>query len=159
MTMPMTKADIVFGYGFAFAVLAVIQGGIASLVAFGLLGLDVEGSVWLVVLLAVGNALLGMALGVFSSAFARTEFQAVQFLPAFVLPQLLLCGLIVPRDAMADVLQAISVVLPLTWAYEALSLAVAGGSGATIARDAAIIFGATILALGLGAATLRRRTP
>jgi len=55
----------------------------------------------LVGLLAIGNAILGMALGLFASAFATTEFQAVQFMPAFVLPQILLAGLLVPRDRMA----------------------------------------------------------
>jgi len=158
MTMPIAKGDILFGYGLAFALAAAIQGGVASLVAFGLLGLDVEGPVWLVVLLAVANALLGMALGLFASAFAQTEFQAVQFLPAFVLPQILLCGLVVPRDAMSGVLEAVSLVLPLTWAYEALALAVAGDTGAKVARDAAIVLGAAVVALALGAATLRRRT-
>jgi ABC-2 type transport system permease protein len=158
MTMPLAKGDILFGYGLAFALVAAIQGSIASAVAFGLLDLDVEGPIWLVVALAMANAVLGMALGLFASAFAQTEFQAVQFMPAFVLPQILLCGLIVPREAMAPVLEAVSVVLPLTWAYEALSLAVDGETGWQVARDAGIIVGASVVALVLGAATLRRRT-
>jgi ABC-2 type transport system permease protein len=159
MTLPLAKGDILFGYGLAFAVVATIQGGTASVVAFGLLDLDVEGPVLLVVALAVANAVLGMALGLFASAFARSEFQAVQFLPAFVLPQILLCGLLVPRDAMAPALEAVSVVLPLTWAFEALALAVDGETGWRVARDAGIIVGAAVLALAGGAATLRRRTP
>ena len=158
LVMRLAKGDILFGYGLAFALVAAIQASIASAVAFGLLDLDVEGPIWLVVALAIANAVLGMALGLFTSAFAQTEFQAVQFLPAFVLPQILLCGLIVPREAMAPVLEAVSVVLPLTWAYEALSLAVDGETGWRVARDAAIIVGCAVLALSLGAATLRRRT-
>jgi ABC-2 type transport system permease protein len=138
---------------------AAVQASLTSAVAFGLLDLDVDGPIWLVVALAIANAVLGMALGLFTSAFAQTEFQAVQFLPAFVLPQILLCGLIVPREAMAPVLEAVSVVLPLTWAYEALSLAVAGETDWRVARDAGIIAGASVVALVLGAATLRRRTP
>ena len=61
-----------------------------------------------------------MALGLFVSAFAATEFQAVQFMPAFVLPQFLLCGLLVPRDQMNDVLHAVSAVLPLSYAVDAM---------------------------------------
>lgn len=159
MALPVAKGDILFGYGLAFALVATVQGLIASGVAFGLLDLDVEGPVVIVVALAVANAVLGMALGLLASAFARTEFQAVQFMPALVLPQILLCGLIVPRDAMAPALEAVSVVLPLTWAFEALSLAVDGETGWRVARDAGIIMGCTVLALALGAATLRRRTP
>jgi ABC-2 type transport system permease protein len=159
MTLPLSKLDLLAGYGIAFAVVAAVQASLTAAVAFWLLGLDVEGSVWTVLALAVLNALLGMALGLFASAFAQTEFQAVQFMPAFVLPQVLLCGLLGPRERMAELLEWVSVVLPLTWAYDGLQHAVAGGDEGTVARDAAIVVGVLVLALGLGAATLRRRTP
>lgn len=160
LTMPLAKADLLFGYGAAFALMALIQVGVVSAVAFGALGLTVAHKTWLLIALAVGNALLGMALGLFVSAFATTEFQAVQFVPAFITPQLLLCGLFVPRDQMNDVLEAISYALPMTYAYDALARVThAGPLGAGLAVDVAVIAGATVLALVLGAATLRRRTP
>ena len=159
MTLPLSKLDLLVGYGLAFGLVAAVQATVTAAVAFGLLGLDVEGSIVVVVLLAVGNALLGMALGLLASAFAQTEFQAVQFMPAFVLPQFLLCGLLVARDKMAPALEWISYALPLTWAYDGLQRAVDGGDAALIARDAAIVFAVTLLALALAAATLRRRTP
>jgi ABC-2 type transport system permease protein len=109
--------------------------------------------------LAVGNALLGMALGLLVSAFAASEFQAVQFMPAFVLPQLLLCGLIVPREQMASALDVFAGALPLTYAYDSLQrLAVDGTLGARGTLDVIVLAGAIVLALALGAATLRRRT-
>jgi ABC-2 type transport system permease protein len=160
MSLPLAKLDLLLGYGIAFALLATVQAVIASLVAFGLLDLHVAGSTILVGALAVGNALLGMALGLFVSAFAQTEFQAVQFMPAFVFPQLLLCGLFVPRDEMAPALEIISYALPLTYAFEALQrVTVDGALGTTGHIDVAVIAGATLVALALGAATLRRRTP
>jgi len=159
MTLPISKLDLLLGYGLAFALVATVQALITATVAFGLLGLDVEGSVVVVVAFAVLNALLGMSLGLFASAFAQTEFQAVQFMPAFVLPQFLLCGLLVPRDQMAPLLEWISWVLPLTWAVDGLQRAVAGGDAGRVLLDAAIVVGVTVLALALGAATLRRRTP
>ena len=159
MTMPLAKLDILLGYGLAFASVAALQASITAGVAFGLLGLNVQGAVWVVILLAVSNAVLGMSLGLFISAFARTEFQAVQFMPAFVFPQLLLCGLLVPRARMEHVLEVISYALPLTWAYDGISHAGRGSSGGAVARDAAIIVGVTVAALALGATTLRRRTP
>ena len=158
MTLPLAKLDLLAGYALAFALVAVLQATLTSVVAFGLLGLDVEGAIWVVIALAVCNALLGMSLGLFTSAFAQTEFQAVQFLPAFVLPQFLLCGLLVPRERMAELLQWISAALPLTWAYDGLAEAVAGGDAAVIGRDAGIVLAVTVLALMLAAATLRRRT-
>ncbi len=159
MTLPLAKLDILVGYGIAFAAVAAVQATITSTVAFELLGLHVQGSPAIVVALAVANAALGMSLGLFASAFARTEFQAVQFMPAVVFPQLLLCGLLVPRAHMAHVLDVVSYALPLTWSVDALSHAVRGDGGGIIVRDAAIVISVTIAALALAATTLRRRTP
>ena len=159
LTTPLARGDLLVGYGTAFAVLAAAQAILVSTLSFGLLGLDAGHAAAAVVMLAIANAILGMALGLFASAFARTEFQAVQFMPAFVLPQILLCGLIVQRDEMAGWLQAISDVLPLTYAYDALArLASSEPLGARFWADVVVIAGATALSLALGAATLRRRT-
>ena len=159
MTLPLAKIDLLLGYGLAFALVAVVQATAVSLLAFGLLDLDVRGSRLAVIALAVGNATLGMALGLFASAFARTEFQAVQFMPAIVFPQVLLSGLFVARDEMAGWLQVVSDAFPLTYAYDALSRVTQGrGLGGWFALDLAVTIGATLLALAFGALTLRRRT-
>src|SRR5262245_34367524 len=130
LTTPMAKLDLLLGYALAFAVAAVAQAFLVSVVAFGLLDLQVDGAAWTVMLLAVANALLGMALGLLVSAFARTEFQAVQFLPAFILPQLLLCGLLTPREEMARPLEFVSDLAPMTYAYDALDRVTRGDYGA-----------------------------
>jgi ABC-2 type transport system permease protein len=159
MSMPVAKLDLLTGYGLAFAAMAALQAGITAAVAFLALGLDVAGSPAAVVALAIGNAVLGMALGLFVSAFARSEFQAVQFMPAFVLPQLLLCGLFVARDQMAAALEAVAGALPLTYAFDALDRVASGDDfGGRGWLDVAVIVGVTVLALCLGALTLRRRT-
>jgi ABC-type transport system involved in cytochrome c biogenesis permease component len=82
MSLPLAKLDLLLGYALAFALLAALQGAITGAVGFGLLNVQARGASWAVVLLAIMNALLGMTLGLFLSAFASTEFQAVQFLPA-----------------------------------------------------------------------------
>jgi ABC-2 type transport system permease protein len=158
MSMPMAKLDLLLGYGLAFAAVGAIQAGVTSAVAFGLLGVDSAGPVWMVVVLAAANALLGMALGLFVSAFATSEFQAVQFMPAFILPQLLLAGLFVPREAMPETLQTIAALLPFTYAYDALAKVAADDLGAELWLDAAVVAGCILVALTLGATTLRRRT-
>jgi ABC-2 type transport system permease protein len=159
MTLPLAKLDLLAGYGAAFAVVAALQATVVSLVAFLLLDLHVEGSPVVVGLLAIANAVLGMSLGLLSSAFARTEFQAVQFMPAFVFPQLILCGLFVPRGEMARALELASYALPLTYAYDALDRVTRRGAlGGSGALDIAVVVGVTLLALSLGAATLRRRS-
>jgi ABC-2 type transport system permease protein len=158
LTLPLAKLDILLGYGAAFALAATVQAVVVSLVALTLLDLSVASPGWVLVF-AVANAILGSALGLFLSAFARTEFQAVQFMPAVVFPQLLLCGLFVPREDMAQVLEAVSYALPLTYAYDALERATTGGGfDAYMALDAVVIATCTVMALALGALTLRRRT-
>jgi ABC-2 type transport system permease protein len=160
LTTPLGKLDLLFGYGLAFGLAAAIQAAVTVTAAHWLLGLETAGSVGLVMLIAVINAILGVALGLFCSAFARTEFQAVQFLPVVVVPQLLLCGLFVARDQMAGWLQAVSDVLPLTYAVEALAQVGAHTDPTTTMwRDVVIVAGSAVLALVLAAATLRRRTP
>jgi ABC-2 type transport system permease protein len=160
MTMPPSKLDLLLGYGAAFALVATVQAVIVSGVAFLLLDLDVAGPAWGVIALAIANAVLGMALGLLASAFAYTEFQAVQFMPAFVIPQLLLCGLFVDREQMARALEIASYALPLTYSFDALERVTLGESfGGGLALDVAVTVGATLLALAGAAATLRRRTP
>ena len=159
MTLPMSKLDLLLGYALAFGLLAAAQALVICLVGFGLLGLNAPHGVLIIVGLAVLNALLGMSLGLLVSAFANTEFQAVQFMPAFIFPQLLLCGLFVARDQMAPLLEAVSWVMPFTWAYDALARAVSPQPlSGRVAVDAAVVLAVTIGSLILGAMTLRRRT-
>ena len=124
----------------------------------GVLGLDIEGPVWLLTVVAVCDAVLGTALGLFVSAFAQTEFQAVQFMPLFVFPQILLAGLFVPRVALPDVLEAISDVLPLSYATDAMQHLARFASTGEVWQDLAVVAGYAVAGLALGAATLRRRT-
>ena len=160
MSLPVGKLDLLAGYAVAFGLVALVQTGVLAALSLGPLGLDTQRSALLLVALALANSLLGVALGLFVSAFAGSEFQAVQFMPAVVLPQLLLCGLFVARDQMAGWLEAISSVLPLTYAYDALARATSPGDlGSRFAVDVIVVVGVMIAALALGAATLRRRTP
>jgi ABC-2 type transport system permease protein len=159
LTTPLRKADLLGGYALAFGTVALVQASVAAAVAVGLLGLEVAAGLGVVLLLAVLTALLGMALGLFLSAFATTEFQAVQFMPAVVVPQLLLAGLLTPRSEMADVLRWFSEVLPMSYAIDALTAARSESSlSAGTVVDVLVVAGCVVAALALGSATLRRRT-
>jgi ABC-2 type transport system permease protein len=159
MTSPTRGVDLLFGYGIAFGVAATIQAGIAAACAYWIFGLQTAGGAGYVVLVAVLTALLGVGLGLLGSAFARTEFQAVQLLPVIVIPQILLCGLFVPRPTMTNWLEIVSDVLPLSYSVEA-----AGEVGRQSAptgllwRDLGIMAGCVVVALLLASATLRRKT-
>jgi ABC-2 type transport system permease protein len=158
LTMPIVKGELIVGYALAFTVLAAVQGSLISLVMIYLLDVPVAGGAALITCGAILAALLGMAMGLFTSAFARTEFQAVQFMPVFILPQLLVCGLLVPREQMAGWLQAFADVLPMTYSVDAMqTIARTPGFSGELAKDFVIIGVWIIAALALGAATIRRQ--
>ncbi|MBL8932008.1 MAG: ABC transporter permease [Kineosporiaceae bacterium] len=160
LAMPLGKADLLAGYALAFGLVATVQAIIVGSFAIFVLGLDVAGQAWLLLVVAVVDCLLGTALGLFLSAFAATEFQAVQFLPAFVLPQFLLCGLLVPRESLPDVLRYASDVLPLSYAVDAMRTITVDADGtAEVLGDVGVVLAFVVALIALGAATLRRRTP
>jgi ABC-2 type transport system permease protein len=159
LAMPLGKSDLITGYALAFGLVAVVQSLLATGLALWGLGLDVIGSPWLLLLVALLDALLGTALGLFVSAFAASEFQAVQFMPAVIFPQLLLCGLFTPRDDMQPALEAISDVLPMSYAVDAMNEVLRNQDvTGDFVRDVLVVAACALLVLALGAATLRRRT-
>jgi len=160
LTTPLGKADLMLGYALAFGAMAVAQAVVATAFSVWPAGLDIAGPLWLLVVIALFDALLGTALGLLASGFARTEFQAVQFMPAFVLPQFLLCGLLVPRDQLPTVLEWISNVLPLSYAVDAMKdVTVQTHPLPDVVPSLAFIALWIAASLALGSLTLRRRTP
>lgn len=159
MAMPVGKGDIIMGYALAFSLFGIIQSLITSSVAIYLLGMDATGPQWFIVLVAIVDTLLGVALGLFTSAFARTEFQAMQFLPAFIFPQVIVCGLFVPLAQLPDILEKIAYWLPLTYAVDALNRVTQQADIVTeMWRDVAVVVAFIVAALILASLTLRRRT-
>lgn len=160
MTMPLSKVDFIVGYGIAFGTAAIVQALVACTCTFGLFGLSIAAPVSAVVLMSVLNALLGTSLGLFASAFAKTELQAVQMLPIVLLPQLLLCGIIAPTSSMPQPLEAISYVLPMTYAINAMKqLTIHSAITSDVWRDIGVLVAYIVGLLIAGAATLNRRTP
>jgi ABC-2 type transport system permease protein len=157
LAMPMGKGDFLLGYAVAFGLVAAVQSALAVALSIWALGLDVQGPVWMLMVVAVVDAVLGSALGLFVSAFARTEFQAVQFMPALVVPQILLCGLFVARDDLPPVLHAISDALPLSYAVDAMRK-VSGDTDPTVWGDLGLVAAFALGALVLGALTLQRQS-
>jgi ABC-2 type transport system permease protein len=160
LTTPLRRLDLLIAYGTAFSIAAAVQASVACAVSFWLLGFDTVGSPVWVFVIAIINAILGVGLGLLCSAFARTEFQAVQFIPLVMVPQLLLAGIITPRAVMPHWLQWISDVLPASYALEALQQVGAHPELThTAVRDIVVVLGFALAALCLAAGTLRRRTP
>lgn len=159
MTTPIAKTDFILGYGLAFGLMATLQAIVTVTFAVWVCGLDVEGPLWQLGLVAVVDAILGSALGLFASAFARTEFQAVQFMPLIVFPQIILGGLFMPREDMPDALYQISKVLPLSYAIDTINAVTAGDEGWEVFGPLLVVVAFAAGALILASLTLRRRTP
>jgi ABC-2 type transport system permease protein len=157
LAMPMGKVDFLLGYALAFGLVAAVQSALAVLLSIWALDLHVAGPVWVLLLVAVIDAVLGSALGLFVSAFARTEFQAVQFMPALVIPQILLCGLFVARDELPRVLEVVSDVLPLSYAVDAMTK-VSSDTDPAMWGDLGVVAAFVLAALVLGALTLQRQS-
>jgi ABC-2 type transport system permease protein len=159
LTMPIGKLDILLGYALSFGLLAIVQAVIASVVSVYVYGLNIAGPLWFLVVVALADAVLGSTLGLLASAFARTEFQAVQFMPAFILPQSLLCGLFVPVVQLPTALHWVANCLPLTYAVDAMTrLATESIVSSHAYFDLVVVATFAVIAVLLGAATLRRQT-
>jgi ABC-2 type transport system permease protein len=159
MTTPIGKADFLGGYAIAFAVAAAVQAVVLTGFAIWVCGMDVAGSPWLLMVVAIADAVLGSALGLAASALARTEFQAVQMMPVFMLPQLAVCGLVMPRDQMPEVLEWFSRVVPFSYAIDAMDAIATAAPVGEVWANAGLVLGFVALSLAAGVATLRRRTP
>ncbi|HEX5448416.1 MAG TPA: ABC transporter permease, partial [Candidatus Saccharimonadales bacterium] len=123
-----------------------------------LLGVSVVGGSWELLLGAILSALLGMSLGLLASAFARSEFQAVQFMPAMILPQFLTCGLFVSRDEMAKLLQWFADIMPLTYSVDAMKqITIHANWTSTHTTDLIVVVCYAVAALVLGSITIRRQ--
>ncbi|OGL33077.1 antibiotic ABC transporter permease [Candidatus Saccharibacteria bacterium RIFCSPHIGHO2_12_FULL_42_8] len=159
LTLPIAKSDFIFGYAIAFGFIAILQASLVATISLKFLGVEIEGPDSMLVLVALVDALLGVALGLLASAFARTEFQAVQFMPAILFPQFLLCGLIVPLSSMPDFLESIARFLPLTYAVEAMqNITVETTTSSETWQSILIVISWVIAALILGSLTLRRKS-
>jgi ABC-2 type transport system permease protein len=158
MTMPISKLDLVFGYALAFTLVAIVQALLAAGTILGLLGVTVLSGTIPILIAAVAAGFLGTSLGLFVSAFANSEFQAVQFMPAIIFPQLLTCGLFAARDHMARILQWFADIVPLTYGVDAMKqVTIHTTWTTTLTRDLVVVLAYGIAALILGAVTIRRQ--
>lgn len=160
LATPVRRGEIALGYMLGFTLLALLQG--VEVLAFTLWGLHVycAGNLGLVFLVEAVLAVSAVNLGIFLSVFARTEFQAVQFIPLVIVPQVALSGIIVPVAAEPIALRFLSRCLPLTYAVSALRAVMLQGTtlaSAALRSDLAVLFGFCVLLIVLAAATLRRR--
>jgi len=160
MASPLRRGEIVVGYMLGFTVLALVQAAEVLIFALAILRIHNEGSVLLIFGMEALMAIAAVNLGIFLSMFARSEFQAVQFIPLVVVPQVLLSGIIFPVSTEPTPLQWLSDVLPLTYAVNGMRDIMVKGADLTwgsLELDAGVVLGFCVLLIVAGTTTLRRR--
>jgi ABC-2 type transport system permease protein len=126
---PLTEGELVSGYSLAYSLVALIQAAILITVALVVFGITIVGSIVLAFVIVALLAIASQALGILLSAAARTEAQAVQFIPFLVFPVFLLSGIFWPVEAIPVWLRPLSWGVPTTYAVEGLRSVMIRGWG------------------------------
>jgi ABC-2 type transport system permease protein len=139
LSTPIRRSELVIGYALAFAVLVVAQAALIAVASVYLYGMLLVGSfAWLLVITLL-LAISAMTIGMLLSAFARSEFQLIQFIPVVIVPQIFFSGLF-QIETMHPVLQALGRVLPLTYgAHGMREVMIRGGGLSEIATDLVVL--------------------
>ena len=157
MASPVSRLDIVVGYLFGFFIFALTQTLIIVLFTIYVFNINFLGDLWQILVFQIVIITGAVTLGIFTSTFARNEFQMVQFIPLIIVPQIFLCGVIWPVEQMPDYLQWLSAVLPLSYAVDGLTgIMLYGKSLLDVCFELAVLAGFTVVTSILAAIVLRR---
>ena len=114
ITTPVSRSQLMAGKLLPYVVIGLIQTSLILLIGHALFHVPIVGSL---LELYAGAALFiaaTLALGLFISTIARTQFQAFQIAFMTMLPSILMSGFVFPFEGMPRAAQWIAQVLPLT---------------------------------------------
>ena len=157
MASPVSRLDVVIGYLFGFFVFALTQSLIILLFTIYVLDVRYSGDLWQIFVFQTVVITGAVNLGIFTSTFAKNEFQMVQFIPLILFPQIFLCGVIWPVEQMPDYLQWLAAVLPLKYAVDGLrDLMLAGKNLLDVGFELSVLIGFAVIISIMAAFTVRR---
>ena len=157
MASPVSRLDIVVGYLLGFLLFAMVQTLILFFYAVYVLDAKFSGDLWQIIIFQVLIGILAVCLGIFISAFAKNEFQMVQFIPLLIVPQIFVCGLLFPVDQMPNYLQWLAKFLPLTYAVDGIrALMLNGKDLADIGKEIGVLAAYAAGLMVLAGISLRR---
>lgn len=157
MASPISRMDIVAGYLLGLLLFALIQTLIMFFYMIYVLDVSFQGDLWQILVFQVLIGINAVCLGTFFSAFARNEFQMIQFIPLIIVPQIFVSGLFIPVSQLPAVLEWASKFLPLTYGVEGIkALMLQGQNLLDIGKDVGVLTGYAAGLLILAALTLRR---
>jgi ABC-2 type transport system permease protein len=157
LASPVSRLDIVVGYLLGFLLFAMVQTLILFFYAVYVLKVDFNGVLWQIIVFQLLIGILAVCLGIFISAFAKNEFQMVQFIPLLIVPQIFVCGVIFSVDQMPDYLQWLAKFLPLTYAVDGIRALMLDGKGLMdIGKEIGVLAAYAIGLMILAGISLRR---
>ena len=155
---PLTRSEIIIGYILGFSVFATIQSLIILGFALYVLNVKIVGDIWAVIIVQLLLTLAAVNLGIFCSSFAKNELQAIQFIPIVLLPQIFLDGMFWPISTLPNYLQALSYIMPLTYANDAMASIVVRGAGlGDVWFDILVLIAFALAMVGLSTITLNKQ--
>ncbi|MFC0335336.1 ABC transporter permease [Paenibacillus sepulcri] len=156
LATPIRRSEIVTGYLAGFGLFTLLQAALIAWFAIDVLGLYMDGSIWLVLLMNLLLSLTALTLGILLSSFAGSEFQIIQFIPLVIVPQVFFSGLF-NLDAMAPWLQKLSYIMPLYYGADAMrGIMIRGAGWSDIQLDVYVLVGFSILFVLLNVQALRK---
>ncbi len=154
---PATRAEIVLGYMSGLGIFALIQVAVILFFTVWVLNIHYRGSLALLFVIIALLAIVGVNMGILASAFARNEFQVLQFIPLVILPQVFLGGTFWSVGDMPGYLRPFAYGMPLYYANSAMRDVMLKGWGlAEIWPNLAVLVGISAVLIVISAAMMRR---
>jgi ABC-2 type transport system permease protein len=159
LVAPTSRMDIVVGYLLGLVVFALMQTLIMFFYMVYVLDLSYRGDLWQILIFQMIIGLMAVCMGTFFSAFARNEFQMIQFIPIIIVPQIFLSGLFIPTTQLPVVLEWMAKFMPLTYGVEGIkALMHSGQSLIDVGKDIGILAAFALAFLILASLTLKQKS-
>lgn len=121
LVSPARPGTIIFGKLVPYFILSCIILAIMLVIAYTVLELPVSANIVNVVVISLIYIILSLSIGLLVSTIANTQLTALIISAVvFMLPVIMLSGMIFPIDNMPAILQGISCVIPARWYTEAM---------------------------------------
>jgi ABC-2 type transport system permease protein len=150
LVAPVSKASIVLGYILGYGVLAAVQVLVLLVATVVFLEVDFTHGIGSFFILELLGALTAVGVGILLSLFAQNEFQAMQFIPLVITPQILLSGAFIPVEELPVYLRIAAYAMPLKYLIDGMDYVLLGvGHGKDYWIAVVILFEFTVLAIGV----------
>lgn len=155
LTAPLKSGDFAAAYSLPYLAVAIIQGVVLYAVA-ALLGLEMNGNVFLVILILLVSAVLFVGLGMITGSFFT--YKQVPFVYMVILLLTIFGGAWMDLEAIGGGFQSFGNVFPFAHAMDAVRDIMVDGAGfSAVATDLYWVVGYTVVVVGLAVWAFRRR--